>query len=109
MSDEVRQIQKASWLFTGLALFTVSMFFFGAPSIGFLSPKLMMWTALLAGMVAGIGAIQCVIYLRRRKLPLPSITIAAVIIGSVTLSGSALVVAYIFHGMATCHNFPVGC
>ena len=100
MSNEVRQMQKASWLFLGLALFMLAIFFFGAPSIGFISSGFMMWTALIAGMVAGVGAIQCVIYLKRRKLALPGVTVAAVIIGGVTLVGSALIIVYGFSGAA---------
>ena len=109
MSDEVKQIQKASWCFTGLAVFTIAVFLFGAPSIGFLSEKFVMWAALIAGMVAGLGAIQCIIYLRRRNLAIPPITVASVVAGGLTLTGSLLIIAYIFYGMATCYNFPVGC
>jgi hypothetical protein len=94
MTDEVRQIQKASWLFLGLALFMLANFLFGAPSIGFLSSRFMMWTALVAGLVAGVGAMQCVIYLKRRNLALPGVTVAAVIVGGLTFVGSALIVGY---------------
>ena len=89
-------MEKASWLFLGLALFMLAIFFFGAPAIGPLSSGFMMWTALLAGMVAGLGAIQCVIYLRRRSLAIPGITVAAVIVGGITLLGSVLIVVYGF-------------
>ena len=98
MADEVRQIEKASWLFLGLALFMLASFMFGAPSIGFLTSRFMMWTALAAGLVAGLGAIQCVIYLKRRNLSIPGVTVAAVILGGLTFLGSALIVAY---GIAT--------
>ena len=101
MSDEVRQIQRASWLFLGLALFMLASFLFGAPSIGFLSSRFMMWTALVAGLVAGVGAIQCVIYLKRRNLAIPGITVAAVIVGGLTFLGSALIVAYGISSMAS--------
>ena len=94
MADEVRQIEKASWLFLGLALFMLASFLFGAPSIGFLSARFMMWTALVAGLVAGLGAIQCIIYLKRRNLAIPGVTVAAVILGGLTFLGSALIVAY---------------
>jgi hypothetical protein len=93
-------MQKASWLFLSLALFMLATFFFGAPSIGFLSSGFMMWTAVIAGMVAGLGAIQCVIYLKRRKLAVPGVTVAAVIIGGVTLVGSALIIFYGLSGAA---------
>lgn len=101
MSNEVRQMQKASWLFLGLALFMLAIFFFGAPTIGSLSSRFVMWTALLAGMVAGLGAIQCVIFLKRRGLAVPGITVAAVILGGLTLTGSVLIVALGFLGAAT--------
>ena len=91
-------MRKASWIFLGLALFMLATFFFGAPSIGFLSSGFMTWVALIAGMVGGLGAIQCVIYLRRRGLPLPSVTVAAVIVGSVTFVGAVFIVAYGFLG-----------
>ena len=100
MSNEVSQIQKASWFFLGLALFMLAIFFNGAPSIGFLSSGFMMWTALIAGMVGGIGAIQCVFYLKRRKLAVPGVTVAAVIVGGVTLVGSALIIVIGFSGAA---------
>jgi hypothetical protein len=100
MSDQVRQIQKASWSFLGLALFMLAVFFFGAPSIGPLSSGFVVWVALIGGIVAGLGAIQCVIFLRRRKLAIPNITVAAVIVGSVTLVGSVFIVAYGFLGVA---------
>lgn len=100
MSDQVRQIQKASWSFLGLALFMLAVFFFGAPSIGFLSSGFVVWMALISGIVAGLGAIQCVIFLRRRKLAIPNITVAAVVVGSVTLVGSVFIVAYGFLGVA---------
>jgi hypothetical protein len=57
--------------------------------------------ALIGGIVAGLGAIQCVIFLRRRKLAIPNITVAAVVVGSVTLVGSVFIVAYGFLGVAT--------
>ena len=101
MTDEVRQIQKASWLFLGRALFMLANFLFGAPSIGFLSSRFMMWTALVAGLVAGVGAMQCVIYLKRRNLALPGVTVAAVIVGGLTFLGSALIVAYGISSMAS--------
>jgi len=101
MSNEVRQMQKASWFFLGLALFMLGIFFFGAPTIGSLSSGFVMWVALIAGMVAGLGAIQCVIYLKRRSLEIPGVTVAAVIIGGVTLVGSALIIIYGFLGGAS--------
>lgn len=93
MPDAVSQIQKASWLFLGLALFSLAVFLFGAPSIGSLNPRLVTWAALVAGFVAGIGAIQCVVYLKRRELALPRVTIAAVTAGGVTLVFCGLIVA----------------
>ena len=93
-------MQKASWVFLGLALFMLATFFLGAPSIGFLTSGAVTWIALVAGMVAGLGAIQCVIYLRRRDLAIPGITVAAVITGGVTLVGAILIVAFGFLSVA---------
>jgi predicted membrane-bound spermidine synthase len=101
MADEVRQIQKVSWLFLGLALYALVIVFAGTPWPDILSPRVAMWTALIAGLVAGLGAIQCVVYLRRRGLELPGVTVAAAIIGGLTLIGSVLIVAYGFYSVAT--------
>ena len=94
MADEVRQIEKASWLFLGLALYTLAVVFVGAPSPGILSPRIAMWTALIAGLVAGLGAIQCVVYLKRKGLAVPAVTIVATVVGGLTMLGSALIIAY---------------
>lgn len=96
MADEVRQIRKASWSFLGLAVFSLAIFLFGAPSIGSVSSRFVTWLALIAGFVAGLGALQCVVFLKRRSLVTPGITIAAVALGGLTLLGSALIVAYGF-------------
>lgn len=96
VANELRQMQKASWLFLGLGLFMLAIFFFGAPSLGFLSSRLVTWTGLVAGLVAGVGALQCVIFLKRRGLALPGVTIAAVIVGGLTFVASALIIAYGF-------------
>lgn len=93
MPDAVNQIRKASWLFLGLALFSLAVFLFGAPSVGSINPRFITWAALIAGFVAGIGAIQCVYYLKRRKLALPGVTIAALAAGGVALVFCGLVVA----------------
>ena len=93
MADPVRQIRKASWSFLGLALFTLAVFLFGAPSIGPVSSRFVTWLALIAGFVAGLGAIQCVVYLKRRGLATPNVTVAAVALGGMALLGSALIVA----------------
>lgn len=93
-------MQKASWFFLGLALFMLVTFLFGAPSLGFISSGFMTWVALIAGMVGGLGAIQCMIFLRRRGLAVPSVTVVAVIVGSVTLAGAVFIVAYGFLGAA---------
>jgi hypothetical protein len=94
-------MQKASWVFLGLALFMLATFFFGAPSLGFLGSGLVTWIALVAGMVAGLGAMQCVIFLRRRGLAVPNVTVVAVIVGSITLVGAVFIIAYGFLGAAT--------
>ena len=94
MPDEARQIQKASWFFLGLALYSLAIVFIGTPSPAILSPRVAMWTALIAGLVAGLGAIQCVVYLKRRGLAVPGITVAATAVGGLTLAGSVLIVAY---------------
>lgn len=89
-------MQKASWVFLGLALFMLATLFFGAPSLGFLSSGFVTWIALIAGMVAGLGAIQCAIFLRRRGLAIPNVTVVAVIVGGVTLIGAVFIIAYGF-------------
>jgi len=90
---EVLQIRKASWLFLGLGVFTLAVFLFGAPSTGPISTQHVTWIALIAGFVAGLGAIQCATYLRRRQLALPGITVAALAVGGVSLLISGLIVA----------------
>lgn len=96
MSREIKQMQKASWFFLGLAVFMLATFLFGAPSIGFLSSRFVTWVALIAGMVGGLGAIQCALYLRRRDLAVPNITVTAVIVGSVTLAGAVFIIFFGF-------------
>jgi hypothetical protein len=91
-------MRKASWFFLGLALFMVATFFFGAPSFGFISSGFVTWVALIAGMVGGLGALQCVIFLRRRGLAIPNVTVAALIVGGVTFVGAVFIVAYGFLG-----------
>ena len=100
MADEGRQIRKASWLFLAFALYALAIVFVGTPSPDVLSPRIAMWTALIAGLVAGLGAIQCVVYLRRRGLAVPGVTVAATIIGGLTMLGSVLIVAYGFYTVA---------
>jgi hypothetical protein len=100
MSNEVRQMKKASWFFLGLALFMLATFFFGAPSLGFISSGFMTWIALVAGMVGGLGAIQCLIFLRRRGLAAPNVTVVAVMVGTVTLAGAVFIIVYGFLGAA---------
>lgn len=94
MADEGRQIEKVSWLFLGLALYALVIVFAGTPSPDILSPRVAMWTALIAGLVAGLGAIQCVIYLKRRGLAVPGVTVTATVVGGLTLVGSVLILAY---------------
>lgn len=101
MADDTRQIRKASWSFLGLALFTLAVFLFGAPSIGPVSSRFVTWLALIAGFVAGLGALQCVVYLKRRGLATPRVTVAAVALGGLTLLGSALIVALGFLRVAS--------
>jgi hypothetical protein len=50
---------------------------------------------LVAGTVAGIGAITSIIHLGRRRLEIPTITIAAAVVGGVALCGSVLIIANI--------------
>ena len=88
MSDEVRRIQKSSCFLIGIALFALA---------GFLLPDLLpiWWAPLVAGTVAGIGAIINIIHLGRGRLEIPTVTIAAAVVGGVALCGSVLIIANI--------------
>jgi hypothetical protein len=110
MSNEVSKIQKSSWFFVCLALFTISVILLDVPTLGPFDETTMLWASLIAGMVAGLGGIHCVLYLIRRRLTVPVISIAAAVVGGVTLSGSVFMIAWILYLRATCYGvFPMQC
>ena len=90
-------------------MLALSLIFLLPSEIGSFRGRVMVWTSLITGMVAGLGAIQCVTYLKRRKLEVPFISVAAVVVGGATLIGSGLMIARVIYLKMTCHNFPIGC
>ncbi len=104
--EETRQIQQVSWLLILLASLSVVLALLEFPSVMFLSGRAVVWIALASGIVSGLGAIGCTIYLRRKKLRLPRVTVAALLFAVVLLAWAGFVIYMVIIGLADCFSVP---
>ncbi len=104
--EETRQIQQVSWLLILLASLSVVLALLEFPSVMFLSGRAVVWIALASGIVSGLGAIGCTIYLRRKKLRLPPVTVVALLFGVVLLAWAGFVIYMVIIVFADCYSVP---
>lgn len=97
MNDELRKVSQVSAASVALGLLSLAILLLEVPAPWQLSAKVMTWSGLAMGVFAGVGAITCTVYLRRKGLALPAVTIAALLVGGVSLAFCLLLMTWVLY------------
>ena len=95
--DELRKVSQVSVASIALGLLSLAILLLDVPAPWQVSARVMTWSGLAMGVFAGVGAMTCAVYLRRKGLALPAVTIAALVVGGLSLACCLLLATWVFY------------